>query len=144
MTQSDPIRAPSRTCAPFQILVPLPIAAVSATSALGWMRAGRLFMRAPLGVQLYPSSVASRYGGLGQQRPQARQRRGDRATAMRDRVLLRLRQLGRGDAAREQEDRIVAKAAGAVSLGGQGPFDHAAEELDARGAGSAVGAGFGG
>src|SRR5947207_1574711 len=125
MMHPAPIRARSRTWDWFQMLVPSPICASGATSAVGWMRTdGRSFMRSPAlrrfypaGPQVHPSSRAGREGTdrIG--------RRGNRATAVTQAVLLLRRELRGGEARRELEDRVVPEAAAPTPLRGHRALD---------------------
>src|SRR5437667_1972431 len=109
MMHPAPIRARSRTCDWFQMLVPSPISASGATSAVGWMRTdGRSFMRSPA----VPRFYAARHDRLGSsrgasQRPKARRGGGDRLPTVAEAVLLLRRQLCGREARRELEDRVV-------------------------------------
>src|SRR5579859_1703137 len=134
MTQPAPIRARSRTCDWFQMLVPGPISADGETSAVGWMRTdGRSFMRSPRGpVRI----LAARPRGRNRARrsegqaADARCGSGHRSTAMADPVLLPGGELRVRPPVRELEDRVVAEARLAAALGGDPPLYRAGEELD--------------
>src|SRR6266516_928073 len=134
MMHPDPIRAPSRTWDWFQMLVPSPICASGATSAVGWMRTdGRSFMRSPAVPRFYaarPERLASSRGAC--QRSNARGGGGDRLPTMAEAVLLLRRQLGGGEARWELEDRVVPESATPAAPCRHAALDCAGEELRGR------------
>src|SRR6266513_3601286 len=107
MMHPAPIRARSRTWDWFQMLVPAPISASGATSAVGWMRTdGRSFMRSPAVPRFY-AAASDRLGSSPSvgQGSNARGGRRDGLSAVADTVLLLWSQLCGGDSGRQFEDR---------------------------------------
>src|SRR5437868_7910606 len=134
MMHPAPMRARSRTWDWFQMLVPSPISAWGATSAVGWMRTdGRSFMRTPAVRRILPCpleglvSASSSRGGEG---PDGVGGRRHRLAPMAHAVLLFWCELSRGQTGRELEDRVIAEASVAAAFRGHRPFDGAAEQLD--------------
>src|SRR5438132_13812520 len=103
MMHPAPIRARSRTWDWFQMLVPSPISASAATSAVGWMRTdGRSFMRSPAVRGFYPAAWRSLGSSLsGGEGEDAGSGCRDGPPAMAHAILLLGCQLGGGDARRE-------------------------------------------
>src|SRR5438874_10503940 len=134
MMHPAPIRAPSRTWDWFQMLVPSPICASGATSAVGWMRTdGRSFMRSPAVPRFYaaPHDRLGSSRGAGQ-RSNARGGGGDRLPTMAEAVLLLRRQLRGGEARRELEDRVIPESRTAATPSRYAALDGAGEELHGR------------
>src|SRR5881392_92740 len=107
MMHPAPIRARSRTCDWFQMLVPGPISALGATSAVGWMRTdGRSFTRTPPAVRAILACRGAGGPRLVAQLPdevaQAREGGGHRLAAVADRILLRICQFARRASGRQQ------------------------------------------
>src|SRR5207302_1556454 len=131
MMHPVPMWARSRTWDWFQMLVPSPISASGATSAVGWMRTdGLSFMRSPAVRRFYPAARSSLgSSSSGGEREDAGSGCRDGPPPMAYAVLLLGSQLGGRDAGGELEDRVVAKAAAPPPLGGNCALHRAAEQL---------------
>src|SRR5438105_3218751 len=134
MMHPVPMWARSRTWDWFQMLVPSPISASGATSAVGWMRTdGRSFMRSPAVRRFYPAARSSLgSSSSGGEREDAGSGCRDGPPPMAHALLLLGCQLGGRDAGGELEDRVVAKAAAPPPLGGNCALHRAAEQLHRR------------
>src|SRR5438309_161724 len=124
------------------MLVPSPISAWGATSAVGWMRTdGRSFMRSPAVGRILPcppDGLASSSSCRGRERANGLARRRDRFAPMAHKILLLGRELGRGQARWELEDRVVAEATLPAALRCHRAFDRAIEDLHRRAIGTRI------